>query len=126
MWDYRDNICLSESPPYAPSPPQSPTTPRSTPLEKQSTRGPPQVWGPIEAPITKEWLPDIQNAYSECPDFKLVAQYPQLHNTVSNPEFSVYMGNEDFVTIYRNNTHDGSLALCIPQNCRKMIDDKLH
>ena len=54
MWDYRDNTRRSESPPHAPSPPESPITAPSIPPEKQSTRGPPQVWGPIEAPITKE------------------------------------------------------------------------
>ena len=122
VWDYRDNTCLSESPTHAPSPPESP----ATPPEKQSTRGPPQAWGPIEAPITKECLPHIQNAYRGCPDFKLVAQYPQLDNTASNLEFLVYMAKEDFVTIYRNITHDSSLGLCIPQNCRKMIDNELH
>ena len=65
--------------------------------------------------------------YRGCPDFKLVAQYPELHNPVSNPEFTVYNTKDfQFVTIYRNNTNDGSLALCIPQNCRRMIDGELH
>ena len=64
--------------------------------------------------------------YRECPDFKLVTQYPELHNTVSNPAFTVYKPKDfQFVTIYRNNTNDGSLALCIPQNCRRMIDREL-
>ena len=65
--------------------------------------------------------------YRGCPDFKLVAQYPELHNPVSNPEFTVYNTKDfQFVTIYRNNTNDASLALCIPQNCRRMIDGELH
>ena len=62
-----------------------------------------------------------------CPDFKLVAQYPELHNTVSNPEFTVYKTKDfQFVTIYQNHTNDGSLALCISQNCKRMIDGELH
>ena len=64
--------------------------------------------------------------YRGCQDFKLVLHYPQLHNTVSNLEFPEYMTKDQAVTIYRNNTHDGSLALCILQNCRKMIDGELH
>ena len=65
--------------------------------------------------------------YRGCPDFKLVAQYPELHNTVSNLEFTVYKTKDfQFVTIYRNNTNHGSLALCIPQNCRRMIDGEQH
>ena len=65
--------------------------------------------------------------YRGCSDFKLVAQYPGLHNTISNPEFTVYKTKDfQFVTIYGNNTNDGSLALCIPQNCRRMIDGELH
>ena len=65
--------------------------------------------------------------YRGCPDFKLVAQYPELHNTVSNPEFTIYKAQDfQFITIYRNNTNDRSLALCIPQNCRRIIDGELH
>ena len=65
--------------------------------------------------------------YRGCPDFKLVAQYPELHNTVSNPEFTVYKTKDlQLVTIYRKNTNNGSIALCIPQNCRRMIDGELH
>ena len=41
VWDYRDNTCLSESPPHTPSPPELPPTPSSTPPEKRSTRVPP-------------------------------------------------------------------------------------
>ena len=64
--------------------------------------------------------------YRGCPDFQLVAKYPELHKTVSNPEFTVYKTKDfQFVTIYRNNTNDGSLALCIPQNCRRMINGEL-
>ena len=65
--------------------------------------------------------------YTGCPDFKLVAQYPELHNTVLNPEFTVYKTKEfQFLTIYGNDTNDRSLALCIPKNCRRMIDGELH
>ena len=62
-----------------------------------------------------------------CLDFKIVTQYPELHNTVSNPEFTVYKTKGlQFVNIYRNNTNHGSLALCIQQNWRRMIDGQLH
>ena len=65
--------------------------------------------------------------YMGCLDFKIVTQYPELHNTVSNPEFTVYKTKGlQFVNIYRNNTNHGSLALCIQQNWRRMIDGELH
>ena len=127
VWDYRNNTRLSKSTPSAPTPPKSPATPPQTPPQEKAIIASPQAWGPIEAPITKEWLPHIQHMYRGCPDFKLVAQYPELDNTVSNPEFTVYKTKDfQFVTIYRNNTNDGSLAPCIPQNCRRMIDGELH
>ena len=127
VWDYCNNTRLSESPPSSPTPPQSLATPLQTPPEEKAIPGSPQAWGPIEAPINKEWLLHIQHMYRGCPDFKLFAQYPELHNTVSNPEFTVYKTKDfRFVTIYQNNTNDGSLALCIPQKCRRMIDGELH
>ena len=69
IWDYRENTRLSESPPSAPTPPESP----ATPPQNKAITGSPQAWGPIEAPITKEWLPHIQHMFRGCPDFKLVA-----------------------------------------------------
>ena len=124
---YGTTATTSESPPTAPTPPESPATLPQTPPEEKAITGSPQAWGPIEAPITKEWLPHIQHMYRGYPDFKLVPQYPELNNTVSNPEFTVYKTKDfQFLTIYQNNTNDGSLALCIPQNCRRIIDGELH
>ena len=90
VWDYCDNTRLSESPPSASTTPESPATRPQTPPEEKAITGSPQAWGPIEAPITKERLLHIQHMYRGCPDFKLVAQYPELHNTISNPELTVY------------------------------------
>ena len=53
----------------APTTPESPATPPQVPSEEKTITGSPQAWGPIEAPITKEWLPHIQNMYRECLDF---------------------------------------------------------
>ena len=94
VWDYRDNARLSESPPSAPTPPESPAIPPQTPPEEKAITGSPQAWGPIEAPIIKERLPHVQHMYRGCPDFKLVAQYPELHDPVSNPEITLYKRKE--------------------------------
>ena len=126
-WDYRDNTHLNESPPSALIPPESPPTQPLTPQEEKAITGSSQAWGPIQAPINIEWLPHIQHMYRGCSDFKLVAQYPELHTTISNLEFTVYKTKDfQFVTIFWNNTNDGSLALCIVQNCRRLIDGELH
>ena len=61
VWDYGGNTHLSESPPSAPTTPKSPATPPQTPPAEKAITGSQQVWGPIEAPITKKWLLHIEH-----------------------------------------------------------------
>ena len=87
----------------------------------------PSMTEKIPTLIDPQWHDLVRKTYKDYLDFKLVAQYPQLHNTISSPEFQVTDDSKtdpSVITIYKP-TKDGSLRICILQNCRRKIDDEV-
>ena len=75
--------------------------------------------------INKEWVPYLRKAYKSCPDFQTVATYPRLYSTGPDAKYHITYDNENddsTRTIYKKDP-DGSIRLCIPKNCRKVMQD---
>ena len=67
------------------------------------------------------WLPLIKKAYKDCPDFKAVTDYPELHNSDAFPDIQVNQEKEGQLTIFKI-VKDGTRRLWIPRNCRQQTD----
>ena len=125
--EYLSSNPPGSSPPKAPSPPESPNLPtNSSPLsistsDKENYTPEPVCWTKIDA----SWKTLVQKSYQDCPDFQLIAKYPQLHSSVMSPSWDITydkLGQEDTMSIYKIDP-EGMRRLCIPSNCRQQTEN---
>src|SRR4029077_16786087 len=113
--------------PAAPTPPTTPTSTISilSDSDHEIPKFPPntstvsdQHWTKIE----DQWFPYIYKAYANCKDFSFIRQHSELFR----PEYHVAhhsKTDDSAITIYHVKPDTGVLRLCIPQNCRRSIDN---
>ena len=98
-------------------------TPTSTPTPKFD------ITQQLLIPFTRidtEWVPHLRSAYHSFDDFKTIASYLRLYTSVPEPKFHITFDNDrddSTLTIYKQD-RDSSIRLCIPSNCRTMLQNK--